>query len=133
MRKVRVIGAVMAAIAVAACASAPAAPSTSISAEAKEFSFRPAAWTVPAGQQVSVTFTNAGTTDHEWVIIADQRQLTSEAEFSETMVYFEIEFLGNGRSTTATFTAPSAGTYQVICAVPGHFDRGMKGTLTVAP
>jgi uncharacterized cupredoxin-like copper-binding protein len=30
-----------------------------------------------------------------------------------------------------TFTAPAAGTYQVICAIETHFDAGMEGSLTV--
>jgi uncharacterized cupredoxin-like copper-binding protein len=29
-----------------------------------------------------------------------------------------------------TFTAPAAGTYQVICAIETHFDAGMEGSLT---
>ena len=36
-----------------------------------------------------------------------------------------------GEAITITFTAPAAGTYQVICNVPGHFSAGMEGLLTV--
>ena len=36
-----------------------------------------------------------------------------------------------GDSKTLTFTAPAAGTYQVICAIETHFDAGMEGSLTV--
>lgn len=33
---------------------------------------------------------------------------------------------------TVTFTAPAPGTYHYICPVPGHAQRGMWGTFTVA-
>ena len=36
-----------------------------------------------------------------------------------------------GKSGTATFAAPGAGTYQYYCAVPGHKEAGMTGTLQV--
>lgn len=34
-----------------------------------------------------------------------------------------------GKSLDVTFTIPEAGTYQFICLLPGHADRGQKGTL----
>ena len=37
----------------------------------------------------------------------------------------------SGASAQGTFTAPAAGTYQVVCVIPGHFDSGMEGELTV--
>jgi len=36
-----------------------------------------------------------------------------------------------GAVATETFTAPAAGTYQIICALEGHFDSGMEGELVV--
>jgi plastocyanin len=32
---------------------------------------------------------------------------------------------------TLTFTATSNGTYQYLCPVPGHAEKGMVGTLIV--
>jgi uncharacterized cupredoxin-like copper-binding protein len=107
--------------------------STNIAASATEFAFAPTAWTVQAGKGITIAFDNKGAVEHEWVIIKDQRQLATEAEFTEDLVYFEVEATPPGQSATETFTAPAAGIYQIICALPGHFSGGMKGTLTVAP
>jgi len=35
-----------------------------------------------------------------------------------------------GEKTSLTVSLP-AGTYTVYCPLPGHADKGMKGTLTV--
>ena len=104
---------------------------TTIEATASEFQFDPNSWTVPAGQAFTVQFENGGTTEHEWVVIALGEDLESEEDFTEDKVLFEIEELPAGETTTAEFTIDEAGTYQVICGVPSHFDSGMEGTLVV--
>jgi azurin len=38
---------------------------------------------------------------------------------------------GAGETVDVTFKVPAAGTYTFICSFPGHFQAGMKGTLTV--
>jgi azurin len=38
---------------------------------------------------------------------------------------------GAGETVEVTFKAPAAGTYTYLCSFPGHFQAGMKGTLTV--
>ncbi len=48
----------------------------------------------------------------------------------EDLIVFEISAAA-GEAVTNTFTAPAAGTYQVICKIPGHFSAGMEGLLTV--
>ena len=104
---------------------------TTIDATASEFQFDPNSWTVPVGQPFTVQFENGGTTEHEWVVIALGEDLESEADLTEDKILFEIEELPAGESTTAEFTIDEAGTYQVICAVPSHFDSGMEGSLVV--
>jgi azurin len=40
--------------------------------------------------------------------------------------------LGGGEKETIIFTAPSQkGDYTYVCTFPGHFEAGMKGTMTV--
>jgi azurin len=38
---------------------------------------------------------------------------------------------GGGETVEVTFKAPAAGAYPYLCSFPGHFQAGMKGTLTV--
>ena len=119
-----------------ACSGGVEEASTELSATVQEFSFSPNAWTVPAGQEISIAVTNAGTVLHEWVLLQEGVVIASEADLPETeeelladFVYVEEE-IEAGDTQTLTFQAPPAGTYQVICAIETHFDGGMEGTLT---
>jgi plastocyanin len=107
------------------------AASTSIEATASEFQFDPDSWTVPAGEEFTIDFTNDGTVAHEWAVINLGDDLDSEADFAEEKVLFEVEAIPAGESTEQSFTVDEAGTYQVLCAIETHFDAGMEGTLTV--
>ncbi len=99
-----------------------------ISAAAEEFLFSPDAWMAGAGSEVTLEFENQGALLHTWVILSSP--IESESEFSEDLIVFETSAEA-GKAVTITFTAPAAGTYQVICNVPGHFGEGMEGLLTV--
>lgn len=105
--------------------------STSIEATASDFEFDPDSWTVPAGEEFTIDFSNEGAVEHEWAVIKQGEDLDSEDDFAEEKVLFEVEAIPAGESTTEAFTVDEAGTYQVICAIPSHFDAGMEGTLTV--
>lgn len=104
---------------------------------ATEYQFDPSSWTIDAGSDESIRVDNEGQVTHEWVVLADGQTIESEDDLPEDEVVFESEWVYTeievdaGESATHDFTAPDAGTYQVICAIPGHFDAGMEGTLTV--
>ena len=109
--------------------------STEISAEMSDFQFSPGSWTVPAGEEITIELTNNGSVQHEFVILQPGVTITEESELPETeeelladFVYWEDE-VPAGETKTATFTAPPAGEYQVICAIEGHFMAGMEGSL----
>jgi uncharacterized cupredoxin-like copper-binding protein len=111
--------------------------STEIDVSMEEFMFTPTEWTVAAGEEITVNLENTGSVEHEFVILQPGVTVESEADLPETeeelladFVYWEDE-VEPGDSKTVTFTAPAAGTYQVICAIEGHFDAGMTGRLTV--
>ncbi len=81
-----------------------------------EFKYDPSTITAAPGQTVNVTFKNAGSVQHTFVIKeANNFKLTADP----------------GQTVTGSFTAPAAGTYTFFCDVAGHEDAGMKGTLTV--
>lgn len=115
-----------------ACSSGP---STEISATMEDFQFSPVEWTVAEGEEITVELTNDGSVEHEWVILQSGVTISSESDLPETeeelladFVYWEDE-VEPGETKTVTFTAPPAGEYQIICAIEGHFDAGMEGTL----
>ncbi|MBW3663436.1 MAG: cupredoxin domain-containing protein [Actinobacteria bacterium] len=105
---------------------------TTIETTATEFAFDPSSWTVEAGEEFTVDLTNGGALEHEWVVIELGEDITSEDEFTDDIVLLEVEAIPAGESTTESFTIDEAGTYQVICGIPTHFDAGMEGSLTVS-
>lgn len=102
--------------------------SATIEVAARSFAFTPDLWTVPSGAEVTLNMTNQSDTLHEWVVLSTP--IESEDEFSEDLVIWEVEAEA-GATATDSFTAPAAGTYQVICALEGHFSAGMNGELVV--
>ncbi len=97
-------------------AETPTAASVQITVQGKEFAFTPGAITVKKGQPVSLTFKNAGTFPHNFTI-------------GELNV--QTKTVQPGEEDTISFTPSQTGQFTYMCTVPGHADRGMKGTLTV--
>jgi plastocyanin len=116
-------------MAVAACGPKKA----DISSTMTEYKYEPATWQVPAGAQVTLTLTNAGSLKHEWVLM--KKGYTVAAPFSDAkdassaLADYDVD---PGQTQTFTFTAPTeTGDYEVVCGVATHLENGMKGTLTV--
>jgi rusticyanin len=96
--------------------------------------------TVPAGDAVSIQVINADPdTAHGLVITAGGNttspmpMVTARPAFPGSAVWF----LGNPtragmHAATLGFTATTAGSYQYLCPVPGHAQKGMTGTFTVS-
>ena len=117
-------------IALAACGGG--GPTTNLSVDMMEFTFTPAGFTVPAGQEITLELTNNGAVVHDFIIMnlgADVGQ-SFEGDDEQNM-YWKAE-QGPGTSSTYTFTAPSQpGEYQVVCGIPGHYLAGMVAKLVV--
>lgn len=96
--------------------SPTASAAKAITVTGTEYAFTPATITVKSGQPVTVTFKNNGTYPHNFTI-------------AELGVHSET--IQPGQQTTVTFTPTKVGSYTYECTVPGHADRGMKGTVTV--
>jgi nitrite reductase (NO-forming) len=97
-------------------AEAPAGTTKSLTVSASEFAFSPSTLSVSKGDTVNITFTNTGKYPHNFTI--------SELNVASKTIQ-------PGQSDTVTFTADKAGSFQYICSVPTHKDKGMVGTLTV--
>jgi uncharacterized cupredoxin-like copper-binding protein len=105
---------------------------TALTVGADEFAFQPDTWRAAASQDVTVTINNRGAIEHNWVILTMGTDISKAAEFSTDMALFDFGSIAAGGSATRTFNVP-AGTYQVICDIPGHLDGGMHGMLIVEP
>jgi azurin len=107
---------------------------------------------VPSGEQVSLTLNNSSVVNpHNWVLLNTNDEAQAE-EFSLAgaqqpadanhlpedpalvdLIIANTGFLAAGAndSDTIDFTAPAPGEYIYVCTVPGHYQAGMWGTLTV--
>jgi uncharacterized cupredoxin-like copper-binding protein len=103
---------------------------TNISTTMTDFKFDPGTWTVPAGKQVTLKLTNSGSVEHSWVLMS--KPISGSFTDADKANVLFTKTVPAGQSDSLTFTAPStAGDYQVICDVAGHFEAGMVGKLTV--
>ncbi len=98
----------------AAGAPAAAASTDTISIEAFDLGFRPAAVSVPSAGTYEVAFSNTGAMLHD-VTFADGTTLSA----------------AGGETATGTVTVPEGGL-AFLCSIPGHGDAGMKGEVTVS-
>lgn len=125
----------------AACGGGGAAQTgpLNVTVTGTEFAFDPATITVKAGQEVNLTFKNAGTVDHSLNILKKDAELEhvleeEDEEHLHEELLFDIHEVAAGGSETETFTAPTEpGDYVIACLVAGHAGAGMVGTLTVTP
>ena len=107
-----------------------------LDATLSDFQFEPDGWTAAADEDVTITLTNESDVTHEWVILQQGAEIESEADLPETEEELLADFVLTetevepGATQDMVFNVP-AGTYQIICAIEGHFDAGMEGSLTV--
>lgn len=95
---------------------------------------------VPAGARVSIQFVNADSTSaHGLVVTAAgastswMPMMTSPPAFTAAAAWFLGDATAAGAHiATVTFTAATAGSYQYLCPVPGHAQKGMAGAFIVA-
>lgn len=97
-----------------------------------DFTFQPAQFTVPAGQEITVNAVNSGAVVHNIVVMKYGQTVGDMFDDADLPnIYWELE-LGPGESGSATFTAPGEpGEYQIICRAPGHLAAGMTAKLIV--
>ena len=94
---------------------------------------------VPAGARVSIQLVNADPDTAHGLIVTSagaagswMPMMTARPAFAGSALWF----LGNPTQAgmhagTLTFTASAAGSYQYLCPVPGHAQKGMAGAFIV--
>jgi len=117
-----ICGQKIASTAAAAPPATPGAPSTSLSETATDDKFSATAFTIPAGQSVTLSFANQGTAIHNLHVTdvkdSSGKDITSSA--TGTLA---------GQSVSVTFSVTAAGTYHFQC---DFHPTEMLGTLFVA-
>ena len=98
-----------------------------------EFRYDPETASVAAGAPVTVTFNNEGALEHDWMLVAEGTDLSALTAEDALLPEAHSGVIAAGESNTFSFTAPAAGTYQIVCTVPGHAPAGIVGTFTVTP
>lgn len=98
--------------------------------------FEPASLQVAEGETIRFTINNIGEIEHEFVLDSHHKNM----EHKEIMAKFpEMEHddpnavrLMQGTSGEIIWTFSKTGTFEFACLIPGHYESGMKGDVTVA-
>jgi uncharacterized cupredoxin-like copper-binding protein len=137
-----------AAFLLAACAgeSVPA-DSRRIEIEMKTFAFTPSALTLQPGEKVTLVLRNPDNVEHEFM--AGREPMKDGGFKNDLLAKLDIEpkpkadhgqahgtgiavMVQPGRTQTLTFVAPAeGGVFEFACFLPGHYEGGMKGALTI--
>lgn len=118
--RLALVGVLAASIGVVACSSggsnSTGGGGTTVKAEAG-YKFNPSTVNVEAGKDVELKLDNVDSIAHDLKI-----EGVAGAAIPETAAK---------KSATVKFKAPAAGTYKIICDLPGHAEAGMVGQLVV--
>lgn len=98
--------------------------------------FSPSQLTVTRGETIRFSVRNAGKIKHEMIIgtreeLAHHRHAMQHdpgAHDASNMVH-----LGPGKQKHLTWQASQPGPLMFACLLPGHYEAGMHGTITVLP
>jgi uncharacterized cupredoxin-like copper-binding protein len=87
--------------------------------------FDPDSLAVPAGQDITLTFSAESGLEHDFVV--EDVDSASEGGRGD----LQVAHADAGEATDATFRIDEPGAYTVYCSVPGHRQGGMVATLDV--
>ncbi len=96
--------------------------------------FAPDSITVKAGEEVTFLVKNEGVIVHEFFVGTDEEQVDHAAEMAAGGMshgHDNALSLKAGERGSLTMTFAQAGSLLIGCHEPGHYDAGMKATLTV--
>lgn len=101
-----------------------------------ENKFVPPTINASAGE-VNVTFNNKGAVPHNWTLVkqgeedkAAAEAQTAAPDYKYAGALAQTKTLVGGANQDLTVKL-DPGTYAYLCTFPGHYQLGMKGTLTV--
>jgi uncharacterized cupredoxin-like copper-binding protein len=98
--------------------------------------FEPSSLSIKEGETVRLKFTNKGEIDHEFVMDVQEGIMEHKALMEK---FPEMEHadpnsikLAPGATGEIIWTFAKAGDFGFACLMPGHYDSGMKGDISVA-
>ena len=99
--------------------------------------FTPSHIEVREGETVRIRAENKGQVLHE-LVIGTPQELAQHAEMMKKYPGMEHDepymiHVPAGRRGEIVWTFNRAGSFEFACLIAGHFDAGMKGTITVRP
>lgn len=97
--------------------------------------FSPKEIQVKLGETVRLVAVNAGKVLHE-IVIGTPQELKAHAEMMKKHPSMEhdepyMAHVNAGQKGTIVWTFNRAGTFEFACLIPGHFEAGMIGRITV--
>lgn len=97
--------------------------------------FEPSSLAIEQGETVRLKFVNKGRLDHEFVMDVEEGILEHKALMEK---FPEMEHadpnsikLAPGATGEIVWTFAKAGDFGFACLIPGHYDSGMKGEISV--
>ena len=89
------------------------------------YSFSPAAISVAKGETVTFEVTSMGGLTHEFMVGPADAVAADQAGTPEAAD------IGMMQTKSVTYTFDGAGPYAFACHAPGHYEAGMRGTISV--
>ena len=97
--------------------------------------FSPKALVVKRGEQIRFEITNTGKSTHEFILDTPAHNAKHKAEMAKNpeMEHDDpnMKTLEPGKSTEILWRFSKPGTFEFACLLPGHYEAGMHGTVTV--
>ena len=108
----------------------------SLSNDSNELKFIPDRFTFESGKRYKLSLSNSSSVKHYFT-----SKDFADAIWTQNVVAGNVEIKGNIRelelrpNTTAewTFVPIKSGTYELHCAIAGHAEAGMRGSITIQP
>lgn len=124
-----------------ACRGRDGYPLTTIATNGDRLAFNSARMSVPTDHNITIAFSNKSTSQwHNWVLVTGgdaAAQAVDDAAVGapnnlpdNPNIVAHTDTIPGGAISMTSVMLP-AGTYIYLCTVPGHYDAGMKGILTV--
>jgi len=106
-----------------------------------DMSFAPNALSLAAGDTVRFVITNRSEIDHEFALgdaksqAMHRRMMAAMAKNGMAMHHHDanVVAVAAGQTVELIWHFTAAGQYEFDCNVPGHYEAGMKGMITVGP